>query len=768
MEFIFPHKTITLNEEQATAVQRPPMIHQRIIASAGSGKTTTLTARIAWLISEYDVDPKSIVLMTFSRNAATQMLQRIEDLIGKVDVWSGTFHGLSRSLLSKYGREALDSLYFVDELVGMGTKWLLSPRGKKWVEKLRYIFVDEFQDINESQWIMIQAMLHPGARLIVVGDDAQNIYTWRGSNVDYILRLETTLKNLVDDQLRINYRSSEAIIRCANSVMQFIPTLPWKKLMQGSGLRKGQPPEVRFFWRMCDESSWVVKTIEEILEQNGLATIAVLSRTNMDLYRIEEELLTRAIPYSIRETPKATSPDADPIERVHLSTLHASKGLEWDYVFLLHCNDEVFPASKKKEEIICERRLFYVAITRARKHLFFSYVKNERDLSRFIREIPNKCLLFHGLAKYCLSDAELTEGTPSFDSVVSSLDGSDYEQLRACGALGWLDSGKIEKGCIFPKGESWYPPAWTRRADHVREFYGFLRTWTKRFILQTFQEEFRDPLAERMLFTLRVFAEDKAFWLEWKDELHSLLYTFYNGEESLKVPPPIDYATIQQWARKRGLEWTSREILSATSFLSKIRAQLRPLRFETYDLHEFTINSARFVVPSEWRAIVYRSWKKICAMKTPNHELLEDIWRVATLEHVVLGRNAPLYRVGEMKSHFQEADFVEYLSTMETYMRLWMNHWDTTTEVSFEIGKEGYRPEVIDFFCQNTFWQISPDEKSISQSFLVLALAAGIAQEMGFPVRYVGIFNPLEGTWQRLPLSATWIHQYSLVFSLAR
>lgn len=767
MELVFPLKTISVNEEQSRAIQRSPDTNQRIIAAAGSGKTTTLTARIAWLITKYKIKPETIVLMTFSRNAATQMLQRIEDLIGKTNVWSGTFHGLARNLLSKYGSDALQTLYFVDELVGMGTRWLLSPKGRKWVEKLRYVFVDEFQDINENQWKMIQAMLHPGARLVVVGDDAQNIYTWRGSNVDYILRLEKTLQHLVDDQLRVNYRSSEAIIRCANSVMQYIPTLPWKKLMIGSGKRKGQPPDVRFFWRMCDETAWVVKAIEEILEQNSSASIAVLSRTNMDLYRIEEELLTRAIPYSLRETPKLVGGE-ETLERVHLSTLHASKGLEWDYVFLLHCNDEVFPASKKKEEIICERRLFYVAITRARRHMFFSYVKNERDLSRFIREIPNKCLMFHGLAKYCLSDAELAGGSPSFEGVVSSLDGTDYEQLRDCGALDWLDINKIEKGGIFPKGETWFPPAWARRYDNVREFYSFLRGWTKRYILLRYKEPYREPSAERIVFTLRVFGEDKAFWLKWKDELQSILYTFFSGEENLKTPPPIEYATIQTWAEQHGLEWTSQDILAATIFVAKIRAQLRPIRYENYDLHEFTVNTARFVVPSEWRAIVYRSWKKLCDMSIPNEELLEDIWRIGTLSQVAMGRNAPLYRVSEMKNHFHDPEFVEYLQVMEKYMSMWINHWDAQTEVGFEIQYEGYRPETIDFFAQETFWQISSDEKEMSQSFLVLALAAGIALEMGFQVRYVGLFNPLEGKWQRLPLPPTWKQQFPLVFSLAR
>lgn len=767
MEFAFPRKRITLNEEQAKAVTRSPDSHQRIIASAGSGKTTTLTSRIAWLITKFQVRPESIVLMTFSRNAATQMVGRIEDLIGPTKLWAGTFHGLARNLLATYSPTGLKTLYFVDELVGMGTQWLSTPKGKKWVEKLRYIFVDEFQDINEAQWLMIQAMLHPNARLIVVGDDAQNIYTWRGSNVDYILRLENSIPNIVDDQLRINYRSSEAIIRCANSVMQFIPTLPWKQAMQGSKKRNGQPPEVRFFWRMCDESSWVVKTIEEILEQAPDASIAVLSRTNMDLYRIEEDLLTRAIPYSIRETPKTGANDEDPIEKVHLSTLHASKGLEWDYVFLIHCNDDVFPATKKKEDIICERRLFYVAITRARKHLFFSYIKNERDLSRFIREIPNKCLLFHGLAKYCLSEVELGEGTPSFESVVNSLDGADYEELRNLGILSWMDSTKIEKGCIFPQGETWFPPSWARKSDRVREFYEFLRGWTRRYITLRFKEQYHDPSAERLLFTLRVFAEDKAFWMEWKDELQTILYTYFSGEQNAKVPPPIDYATLQKWSEKRNLSWTSREIISATSFIAKIRGQLRPMRFESYDLHEFQIRPARFVVPTEWRAIVYRSWKKISNLSTPNHDVLEDIWRVATLQQVAGGRNAPLYRVNDIKEYFLESDFIEYIQTMEKYMSLWMNHWEVSTEVGFELQKDGFMPQTVDFFCQETFWSIVTEEKAASQTFLVLALAAGVALEMNFRVNYVGLFNPLEGTWSRLPLPKNWKHQYSVIFSLA-
>jgi len=227
----FSKKEIEVNEQQYKAITRPLDTHQRIIASAGSGKTTTLTARIAYLIEKHNVQSNRIVLLTFSRNSASQMKKKLFDLIGTNEVWAGTFHGLAKNLLQTYSPKTIQTLYFVDELISMGERWLATNDGRKWVAKIRYIFVDEFQDINNIQMKMIQRMLRPGAKLIVVGDDCQNIYTWRGSNVQLIINLEKSLKNLVDDQLHINYRSSDSIIQVANAVMKNIPTLPWKHTM---------------------------------------------------------------------------------------------------------------------------------------------------------------------------------------------------------------------------------------------------------------------------------------------------------------------------------------------------------------------------------------------------------------------------------------------------------------------------------------------------------------------------------------------------------
>ncbi len=762
MEFSFPYKTLTLNEEQSQAVLREPGVHQRIIASAGSGKTTTLTARIAWLITKYKIKADSIVLMTFSRNAAYQMLSRIESLIGPTSIWAGTFHGLSRSLLRTYDSTKLDDLYFVDELIQMGINWLTTKKGREWVGKLRYIVVDEFQDINANQMKMVEKMLHPGARLLVVGDDSQNIYTWRGSNVKFILDLDKKLYGLVDDQLRINYRSSDAIITAANAVMRYIPTLPWKKAMMGCG-KLGLKPDIHFFWHMKDETRWILQMIKQIRKQNPALTIAILSRTNIDLFRIEETMLGENLAYRLCDCGKEEEEDPQ-TSAIDLVTLHASKGLEWDIVFVIHCNDEVFPSSKKKEDVICERRLFYVAVTRARKHLFLSYIKNERDLSRFIREIPSRYLTYHGLARYCLSEAELNEGVPTLESLLGSLDAEDFKDLREKGLLDWLHTQNIEEHRLFPPGERWGLPVWAKKPDTAKDFLRFLRTFMKRtFVQKTGESVYRDPIAERLLFTLRIFSEDREFWELWKDDLYQLIDEKFNNEEAAKVPPPIDYATIHEWAQEHNLSWSPQEILKATSLVAKIRGQLRPLRFEDYKFQEFMIAPARFVVPTELRGEILRSWRKITTLSLSNLNILEDIWKLSALQLVAEGRNAPLYRAGQLKHHFEDAELLEYLTLLEATMSEWVSS-TTENEVGLEVIIEGAQSETIDIVSQGVFWRIAGDEKERYNSLklLQLAVTAGFAQIQGIHVHSIGMIYPLEGRFLtlRLPfLWSTWVTQ---------
>ena len=751
--FHFSRQSIRVNEEQAAAIQRPADVHQRIIASAGSGKTTTLTARIAYLIEHEKVAPERIVLMTFSRNAAVQMRHRIESLIGPTKLWVGTFHGLSRALLHQYSPENLKKLYFIDELVKMGEEWLITNQGRKWVGQLRYVVVDEFQDINESQWRMIQRLVHPGARLIIVGDDCQNIYTWRGSHVKYILELNRHVRGLVDDQLRRNYRSREAIIRAANATMTRIPTLEWKGCMIAEK-KGGEKPHVRFFYRVQDETKWLLRHIQDTLNVKKDQTIAIISRTNSDLYRVEEEMVQAGFRCRLRDIGINEEAGDSRSTTIDLVTLHASKGLEWDVVYLINCSDDMFPSSKKPEDIVCERRLFYVGVTRAREHLHFSYTKDERCLSRFVREIPNTLLTYHGLARYCLSTQELHEGKKRLKDVLGSLDGDSLHVLRESGYLSWLSRENVSSEHIFKPGEVWKLPPWAV-GEQAADFQRFLRIWILRHIASTTGVPFRETTVENMLFTLRIFAEDKEFWTQWKQELNACVAEHLGGEEVQKCPPSIEYHMIESWAARKGLAWEPKQIVRATSIVAKIRGQLRCIRFDAYSLDEFRMAPSRYVVPTEWRADVLRSWRRVVNAAVPWKECLVDIWKLGAMGLVTEGRNAALYRATTMSTKLADDDLHAYLECLE--MRL--NEWLSTKVIlgiNQQIEYKDLYHETVDLHTEGTVWKLGSSaekERLETQDILHLAMVGWFSEAA---LTSVGVFLPLEGVFYTVKLPPKW------------
>ena len=757
--FHFSKTSIRVNDEQAQAIRRPASVHQRILASAGSGKTTTLTARLAYLIEECNVVPERIVLMTFSRNAAQQMKKRIEGLIGEKQIWAGTFHGLSRALLKTFSPEKLKTLYFVDELVSMGEEWLGTPKGREWVGKLSYIVVDEFQDINEIQWRMLQRMLHPGARLIIVGDDCQNIYTWRGSHVKYILELHTQIKGLVDDQLRRNYRSREAIIRVANTVMSRIPTLEWKGSMIAEKAG-GEKPQVHFFYRLADETHWILKTIGEYLKINPKMSIAILSRTNGDLYRVEEEMVQNGMRCRLRDIG-VDEISGTGVATVDLVTLHASKGLEWDVVFLVNCNDDVFPSSKKPESIVCERRLFYVGVTRAREILHFSYTRDERALCRFVREIPSQLLIYHGLARYCLSEIEVSEGKHRLKDLIACLDGDNLRGLREDGTLTWLRRENLKSTSIFRPGEVWKLPSWAV-GDHLGDFHRFLRIWVLRHIAVTSGVTFRESTVERMLFTLRIYSEDRVFWETWAQELTECIHEFFGGEEEARCPPSIDYTMIDAWARKRHLPWEPMDLIRATSIVAKIRGQLRPLRFDTYSLREFRMGPSRYVVPTEWRADVLRSWRRLTNPELSWKECLVDMWKMGAMSLVAEGRNAALYRAQLMSSKLADDELQEYLECLDIRLTEWLSSHIDVIGLSEQFGFKDYS-ETIDLHTEKIFWKIS--DKLETQDLVYLAMVSWFSS---IENKSVGIFMPLEGRFYTIDLPSQWAEKAEHLFTSAQ
>src|SRR5439155_212131 len=152
-----------------------------IIAGAGTGKTTVITRRIAWLIAQKKARPEEILALTFTDKAAAEMEERVDTLVpyGYADVEIATFHAFGDRLMGASG--AID---FGDQIVHA----LRLLRSRPYVlgglqRKYKYILVDEFQDTNWAQFEIVKLLGARHTNVAAVGDDNQAIYRWRGAAV---------------------------------------------------------------------------------------------------------------------------------------------------------------------------------------------------------------------------------------------------------------------------------------------------------------------------------------------------------------------------------------------------------------------------------------------------------------------------------------------------------------------------------------------------------------------------------------------------------
>ena len=170
---------------------------------------------------------------------------------------------------------------------------------RKWQERLEYIMIDEFQDIDSIQYELMEALCGYHGNLFIVGDPDQTIYTWRGANVKYLIDFETNYPDVKTVMMMKNYRSTPEIIDAANSLAEknshrikknLIATLP------ASGFRP-----VYFHAKSAEEESlFIAEKILE-LEKSGtkLSDIAILYRAHYVSRNIEEIFQKKKIPYTL-------------------------------------------------------------------------------------------------------------------------------------------------------------------------------------------------------------------------------------------------------------------------------------------------------------------------------------------------------------------------------------------------------------------------------------------------------------------------------------
>jgi hypothetical protein len=617
--FTFPEGSLTLNEEQAAIVRQPPTQNMRILASAGSGKTTTLTARIAHLLTDPAIaaSPAEIVLLTFTHNAAAVMRQRLEALVGARRILCGTFHALSQQILRDHSPAALNDIYHVDELPLKALDFLASPAGRAWATTLRWIFIDEFQDINDTQYNFIRALHHPAATVTIVGDDAQNIYTWRGSCVDYILNFHKRFDDVADYQLSTNYRSTGAVVAVANSIMRHIPTLPHKEMMTPApAAATGERPEIHYFARTAEERDWVSEAAAKEALAGG--STVILSKFNSVLYGYEAALMKLGVRVRFvqGEGDLVHSATSSP-PTVFLSTFHSSKGLEWDNVFLVRMNDEVFPQQKDEDGILQERRLFYVAVTRARRSLTITYSRHERSLSRFVREIHRPLLQWRTLPRYELSALTSAIQPTNVRDWINYLTGEDFRTIKSLGLLpaAFRDPVTLLGPAATPLSptEARVTPTWWVEQGMTAEFFDFVRAYWHREVAVLRPESAGqwDRDAQRLIWTIKIAAEDALTFETHKPLFEALTERFFGATPRGEAPPQIYYTEVLAAIHTEapGTHYEQADLIRIIQIIHKMRTMLYNLRFAHVALSDLTFAQIRHSPPQESRCGLIQAWR---------------------------------------------------------------------------------------------------------------------------------------------------------------
>jgi DNA helicase-2/ATP-dependent DNA helicase PcrA len=258
--------------------------------------------------------------------------------------------------------------------------------------------VDEYQDVNPLQQNLLDLWLGNSQEVCVVGDTAQTIYSFTGASAENLIKFTDRYPRASVFKLNRNYRSATKIVETANKVLNTLSSQ--RAGIGGLVATRETAGEVKLerFNSDWHEAQAVAKKIKELII-NGAdpAEIAVLYRINWQAEILKTALDAEGVSYWLQSTDRYDfKQKVEP--RVSLATMHATKGLEWERVFLIGLSDGILPISQavSEDEVLEEQRLFYVAITRARDYLHLSWAKARdegsalRLKSRFLKLLTNQ------------------------------------------------------------------------------------------------------------------------------------------------------------------------------------------------------------------------------------------------------------------------------------------------------------------------------------------------------------------------------------------
>ena len=373
-----------LNEQQFAAVTALPG-PALVIAGAGSGKTRTLTYRVAYLL-EQGIPPERILLLTFTNKAAAEMMRRVSDLLGQElrALWGGTFHSIGARVLRTHADalgyrrdftildrddardlikacvtdakietkgthfpkpDVLNEIFslaanthkttgalvdgqfsyfsqFAPQIATLHKAYLARKRATNgmdfddllalWLQLLQdntdvreiyqrrfqFILVDEYQDTNKLQSDLIDLLAARHRNVMVVGDDAQSIYAWRGANFANILEFPKRYPGAKVFKIETNYRSTPEILNVANAAIAANVNQFAKELAPAR--KSGVKPALVACMDAGQQAAFIAQRALELRDEGlSLNNLAVLYRSHFHALELQLELTRRQIPFSI-------------------------------------------------------------------------------------------------------------------------------------------------------------------------------------------------------------------------------------------------------------------------------------------------------------------------------------------------------------------------------------------------------------------------------------------------------------------------------------
>ena len=203
-----------LSERQREIINDKQSKYIVVAAGPGSGKTRVLVHKLASLLLMEDVKHEQLLMLTFSRAAATEFKQRLIELIGNAAhfVEIRTFHSFSFDLLGKTG-----NLEDVDNVVLRAAQAIENGEAEQKHINKTVLVIDEAQDMDQDEYALVKALMQNNEemRVIAVGDDDQNIFQFRGANSKYMQAFIDEMQ-ATKYEMTENYRSAQAIVNFSN------------------------------------------------------------------------------------------------------------------------------------------------------------------------------------------------------------------------------------------------------------------------------------------------------------------------------------------------------------------------------------------------------------------------------------------------------------------------------------------------------------------------------------------------------------------------